>query len=533
MANKVDISEVKDLQNDLEEASTNFRSQLDQVKESIEAINSMSSFSGKAAKEAKQYFSELHLTILESFRGLFDDLEANLEEHLEAFRSGVDVSETAVIRSNYLQDVQEDVNELYEDLVKQDEIIHDTIQEVSDISSATPPSFSDVSDYKTKVIKKLKEVDEDLTSFTSTGDETDVQAIMSQIEAVMSNAQTSKGKARFADFEGASQGSDLGKLQAYSHEKKEERSTAVSRMDEENIDEMSMSEIEKAKDTELSDLEDGAGDILNTAYDDLRDGEIDRQTYANVLNGLKNFDKEYKEGKGDFEVSEELMNYIGGKENKNDVVDNTGEVISDGISAAPLFVAYGLSNQGFKIKKEQTKGKKMVRYRVHNPQVGGMSKPTKRDTKIYYKKYIDQQVKRGSGNKVPIANKVNVRAGATNGLKTKAGWVGVAIDSGLNIKDNIEDGESVQRIVGDAGVDVGVGAVSLAAAGSAAAFTVGTLGAPILAGAAAGFVISSGVSAVAGIEIGGKSVKDHVKDGVQGVANGIKSSVETVAGWFK
>ncbi|MFD1068246.1 hypothetical protein [Oceanobacillus locisalsi] len=64
-----------------------------------------------------------------------------MEQHLEAFRSDVDVSETAVIRSNYLQDVQEDVNELYEDLVTQDEIIHDTIQEVSDISFATPPFF--------------------------------------------------------------------------------------------------------------------------------------------------------------------------------------------------------------------------------------------------------------------------------------------------------------------------------------------------------------------------------------------------------
>lgn len=118
MANKVDISEVTDFQSDLQEASTDFRSQLDKVKENIEAINDMSSFSGKAAKEAKQYFSELHLTLLESFKGLFDDTEVNLQQHIEAFQSEVDSSDSAVIRSTYLEEVKEDINEVFEDLEK-------------------------------------------------------------------------------------------------------------------------------------------------------------------------------------------------------------------------------------------------------------------------------------------------------------------------------------------------------------------------------------------------------------------------------
>jgi len=48
----------------------------------VDFINNMESFSGKAAKEAKGCFNELHLTILESFRGLFDDLDENLKQHL-------------------------------------------------------------------------------------------------------------------------------------------------------------------------------------------------------------------------------------------------------------------------------------------------------------------------------------------------------------------------------------------------------------------------------------------------------------------
>ena len=189
MSNKVDIAEVEAFSNDLEEVSSDVRSSLDKVQERVNAVNNMESFSGKAAKEAKSYFNELHLTLLESFRGLFDDLNENLNQHIKSFGNEVDASESAVIESNYLQDVKEDINEVFASLKELDESIHDTIGDVSEISSATSPDFSDV------------------------------QEIMHQIEAVMSKATTSKGKARFADFKGASDNRELAKLMEYNEEK--------------------------------------------------------------------------------------------------------------------------------------------------------------------------------------------------------------------------------------------------------------------------------------------------------------------------
>src|SRR5699024_461873 len=119
--------------------------------------------------------------------------------------------------------------------------------------------------------------------------------------------------------------------------------------------------------------------------------------------------------------------------------------------------AHNLHNQGFEIEKYETKGKGMVRYRVHNPEAIGISKPTKRDTKIYDSRYINQQVKKGKhGDNIRIADKVHSKAGAISGLKSKAGWAGIAIDTGLNIKENIKNNESTSRIIGDAGVDVGI-----------------------------------------------------------------------------
>ena len=291
----LDISEVTDFSNDLQEASADFRSQLDKVKESIEAVNGMSSFSGKAAKEAKQYFGELHLKILESFRGLFDDLEANLQQHIDTFGSEVDSSDSAIIKSSYLQEVKEDINEVFEDLEKQDEIIHDTIKEVSDISSATSPSFSDVDEWKKKAIKNLTELDEDLSSFNGVGDETDVKEIMHQIETVMSNAKTSEGKARFAEFEGASEGSELAKLQSYNADKKEEQ-------------------MKKAKDIKESTIKDlnktSSKDIVNKAYQEFKDGDLTYDQYTAIVNSVKNTSENMSEGKIKENATDDFIEYL-------------------------------------------------------------------------------------------------------------------------------------------------------------------------------------------------------------------------------
>lgn len=41
------------------------------------------------------------MTVLESFRGLFEDLNENLNQHLKTFASEVDSSASTVIESNY------------------------------------------------------------------------------------------------------------------------------------------------------------------------------------------------------------------------------------------------------------------------------------------------------------------------------------------------------------------------------------------------------------------------------------------------
>ncbi|WP_218240456.1 hypothetical protein, partial [Pseudomonas sp. 2822-17] len=75
---------------------------------------------------------------------------------------------------------------------------------------------------------------------------------------------------------------------------------------------------------------------------------------------------------------------------------------------------------------------------------------------------------------------VDPGANAKAGLKSKAGWVGVALETGYNLHNNIKSGESKSKIIGDAAVDVAIGA-GLIVLGTAVSALAVTLGAPVIA----------------------------------------------------
>jgi len=277
-----------------------------------------------------------------------------------------------------------------------------------------------------------------------------------------------------------------------------------------NIDKLPMSEIEKNNNVELDKLAEGGQDILQMVFNDLKKGEIDRQEYFNILNGIKKFDEDVEKGNPEIDISTELIEYLenNGRQVASDVADIAGKTTGVAMSAISMYKAYGLHKQGFEITTYTTKGGR-VRFRVHNPELIGISKPTKRDTKIYDREYVRDQIKRKNDDNVRIADRENVRAGAISELKSRAGWVGVAIDTGLNVKDNIMDGESTSRIIGDAGVDARIGAVSLAAGGIAASAVVGTLGAPVIVGAAIAIGAGYLVAKVTDIKIGDKNITTY------------------------
>jgi toxin YxiD len=200
--------------------------------------------------------------------------------------------------------------------------------------------------------------------------------------------------------------------------------------------------------------------------------------------------------------------------------DETTDWMNRGTDAVALYGVYDKVRKGFKIIRYET-ASGQVKFKVYKPELDGITKPKSvRTTKIYEKSYIEKAVK--TGNHPKVAKYVHPGSGAISALKSKAGWLGVALSTGVNIKKNVDHGEDATKIIGDAAVDVGIGAVSLAAGGIVAGI-VGAAGAPVLVGAALAVGASIGLSLLFdGIKIKNMSISDHIKSGVQ-----------TIARWFK
>ncbi|MEC2159607.1 LXG domain-containing protein [Virgibacillus halodenitrificans] len=204
-------------------------------------------------------------------------------------------------------------------------------------------------------------------------------------------------------------------------------------------------------------------------------------------------------------------------------IDSAGDWATIGRESLAYYNTYDNVKKGLKVEKYSTKVG-ITKYRVHKPELIGIRRPDNkiRNTKLYEKNYIKKEAKRG--NHLKVSKYVNPGSGSVQALKSRAGWIGVGINAVSNVYENKD--KSITKITGDLAVDVGVGAVSIAAGGAVAA-TAGIFGAPVIVGAAAAF----GASIVASYFFDG--IKIGTDKNKKSISNHIKSGVQTIAGWFK
>lgn len=293
MGHKVDISEVAEFSDELTKASEEVKSSLTSVEEGIESISTMSSFSGKTANEAKAYLEDLHKTILTSFYGLFTDLDDHLKKHLQSFQSRVDSSESAIIDSDYLNETEQDISGDYDRLSEEQEAVRKTLSSVSDISSASHPISFTFDGDKDDVIETITDLEEKLDSFKNEGKQqiSETEELLHHIEVTLKNAGSVKGDARFTDYKGDSTAVGLPVLQGYNADKREAM----------------LERARETKDGVIKDLNEPLQKVLNKAYTNLRNGEIDETQYYSYLAELKGM----QSGESpDEEVSEGFVNYM-------------------------------------------------------------------------------------------------------------------------------------------------------------------------------------------------------------------------------
>ncbi|MFS0752067.1 T7SS effector LXG polymorphic toxin [Oceanobacillus sp. 1P07AA] len=293
MGHKVDISEVIEFSDDVKSSTADIKTSLNSISESFDRLNSLESFSGKTATNAKNYFNDLHKTILITFEHLFTDLDDSLRKHLELFKSRVDTSESAIIVSDYVKDLELDIKEDWEKLNLEQDTVRETIKSVSDITSAIHPNYYPPEADKDDVINIITNLEEELNSFTSVGKEeiSSIEDLLNQVATAIENAGTVEGEGRFTDYIGSSTTVGLSYLKDYNAEKRE----------------IMLDEARKAKDSALKDMDESSQEILNKAYTDLKNGEIEESEYYSYMNELK---KLQNEEDMDEEVSENFIKYV-------------------------------------------------------------------------------------------------------------------------------------------------------------------------------------------------------------------------------
>ncbi len=205
------------------------------------------------------------------------------------------------------------------------------------------------------------------------------------------------------------------------------------------------------------------------------------------------------------------------------VFDATAPFASKGATFGTVSEMGAFSETAYKVKKygvgiEKYKGGYKVINGKHLDMFG----------KNYKDSYIDSQVKLGNGHRLNIAQHVRPSAAVKSAFMSKFGIAGIVLSTGENWVNNVQSNASTEKIVGDAIVDAGLGAVSLAAGAAAVSF-VAMLGVPLVGVAAVGLTASLVTTYLTdGIKMGKdeKNLSDGLKDGVQ-------KGIKTVAGWMK
>src|SRR5690625_2850494 len=169
MSHKVDLREVIAFSDKVGTSSKEVELGIEAVINDIQTLRSMDSFSGFSASSAKKYFTEFHLKVLDAFEVLFSDLRENLKDHIETFKSNVDANTAAVIQTDYLESVKQEIDLEYQKLRGYERSAQSTIQGITDIISIHEPNiFAVTNDYRA-VLDTMDNLEKSFDAFMKKG----------------------------------------------------------------------------------------------------------------------------------------------------------------------------------------------------------------------------------------------------------------------------------------------------------------------------------------------------------------------------
>lgn len=497
---------------------------MSKVEQNIEVICNMNSFSGKTADQAKFYFEDLHLTVLKTFKGVFTDLNHNLNNHIETFQSQVDESAKTIIRNDYVRDTIEDVYEGYEVLEAHHDAVNNTIRSISDISSATTPSFGSVTNDRDLAINVAENLLDDLSSFTSTGrsDTSQIENLLQEIKTTLNYAGAVSGSARFTDYKGDTLTSGLAALKEYN-----DTITSSENMDQDSIQYMSIYEIEQLKEVSLKDMDETGQKILNSAFTDLKNGKIDRETYYSIFTTMEKSTKKLNEAELNEEVPESVIEYI---------FNNSGKI---GIDLAVNSTVGAVNYIGYQTKEI---AKEVGKIGANIKNIGDLFSRLSSN--------VGSAVTTVGKTTKTVSNFITKTGQFVQGAGRALGGGFIAVSAGFGFYEDVtEKGKTVGEAVAHNGASVGIGlAAGAIGKGAVTLLAAGTpVGWGIVAGVAVGAVATWGFNYmydnnILGLQDGldavgrklddiGESIGSFAKDAGEAISSGLSAINPMNWGW--
>lgn len=291
------VLDVKSVQSGIDYTITDIseiRAQIEPIQRAVRDFHALDEdLKGRAGSAIRAFYQDTHELFLIFLHQSLTDYENLLNEMKDAI-STYEPNESGYVSQAYIEnDVVEGFDKVKTQVTELTNDANGIIDNINDLVTIPEFNESTVMDDIQDGEKKAKDIVEELNIL----DEFEA----SQLEQTKDNIQTmqtflSNIESKFKSGDLSIANYDVTSIRnldtyhtiyndIYNKEAKTEHSITYK-----NIDEMPMSEIEKAKEKELNNLSKYGKEILEKVYADLKDGVIDRNSYLTILNDLRNYD---------------------------------------------------------------------------------------------------------------------------------------------------------------------------------------------------------------------------------------------------
>lgn len=494
------------------------RAQVEPIQRAIRDFHSLEEdLKGQGGLAIRAFYKDTHEPFLIFLHQSLTDYENLLKEMKEAIES-YESHDSGYISQAYIEnEVIEGFDKVETKVIELTSDANSIIEKVDDLVSISEINESqvieDVQAGKRKadeVVEKLNILDEfQASQLEETQDDIQtMRTLLTEMESKFAN-----GSLSIANYSPDS----LKDIDAYNKIKEDiynRDKKTISTVDIDNIEEMSMSEIEMLINKLSSTLDKNSQEFLNEVYTDLENGEIDRATFQLIVKEMN--------GSNLSEMDDDSRAYIEAiyRDLKDDEVNNEvfTTVFSGVVSTGAIFI------------KDMLKGK--IKGEVIDAAVEGAAKWIKNTTELFVNPEAVLSTVGGHEVTRTVTNtfKDQVRNFVNFGAKHGPIFIGTAFDAVSQVAIGDEDPEHA--------VMKSIGHIGTAAVGRLA-------GVAITAGAATLFapVTAAAIGVVAGLAIGtvgaklfdkaydkwGRDIVDNVVD----VGKNIKNSIgNAVTGFF-